>query len=197
MPLSGTLRTWNDDRGFGFIAPTGGGREIFVHISAFPRDGSRPTVGERLSYETAPGKDGYPQAVKVMRHALGEQNSYPMRRASPSSLRTSGGESRPLTGLIVVLILLGVVASGYAAYRRASTPPSSEPLTLAEHQLAPIVRSKESADNFRCDGRTHCSQMTSCDEARYFLKNCPGPQMDGDHDGEPCEREWCSGFSSK
>jgi endonuclease YncB( thermonuclease family) len=44
---------------------------------------------------------------------------------------------------------------------------------------------------FRCDGRTRCSQMSSCAEATFFLKNCPGAQMDGNHDGVPCERQWC------
>ncbi|MGH8240321.1 MAG: excalibur calcium-binding domain-containing protein, partial [Steroidobacteraceae bacterium] len=43
-----------------------------------------------------------------------------------------------------------------------------------------------------CDGRTHCSQMTSCEEAKYFLKHCPGTQMDGDGDGEPCEQQLCN-----
>ena len=44
---------------------------------------------------------------------------------------------------------------------------------------------------FRCDGRTHCSQMTSCAEATYFLTNCPNTKMDGNNDGIPCERQWC------
>jgi hypothetical protein len=39
--------------------------------------------------------------------------------------------------------------------------------------------------NFRCDGRTYCSQMTSCTEASWFLKNCPGVKMDGNRDGVP------------
>jgi hypothetical protein len=43
----------------------------------------------------------------------------------------------------------------------------------------------------RCDGRTHCSQMSSCAEATWFLKNCPGVKMDGDNDGVPCESQWC------
>lgn len=43
----------------------------------------------------------------------------------------------------------------------------------------------------RCDGRTRCTQMTSCEEATWFLRHCPGVQMDGDRDGVPCERQWC------
>jgi hypothetical protein len=46
---------------------------------------------------------------------------------------------------------------------------------------------------FPRDGRTRCSQMTSCDEAKFFLKDCPGTQMDGDGDGIPCESQWCTG----
>ena len=52
---------------------------------------------------------------------------------------------------------------------------------------------------YRCDGRTYCSQMTSCAEAKYFLKNCPGVKMDGSGpgrggpgDGVPCEKQWCT-----
>ncbi|MBH3337498.1 excalibur calcium-binding domain-containing protein [Pseudomonas mendocina] len=47
------------------------------------------------------------------------------------------------------------------------------------------------SSNYRCDGRTHCSQMTSCAEATFFLRNCPGTRMDGDNDGVPCEGQWC------
>ncbi|MNF39043.1 Excalibur calcium-binding domain protein [compost metagenome] len=43
----------------------------------------------------------------------------------------------------------------------------------------------------KCDGRKRCSQMTSCAEATSFLQNCPGMEMDGDHDGVPCESQWC------
>lgn len=40
---------------------------------------------------------------------------------------------------------------------------------------------------FRCEGKQHCSQMASCAEARFYLKNCPAVKMDGDGDGIPCE----------
>ena len=52
-------------------------------------------------------------------------------------------------------------------------------------------RTVAAAAGLRCDGRTHCSQMTSCAEATWFLKNCPGVKMDGDRDGVPCEEQWC------
>lgn len=48
-----------------------------------------------------------------------------------------------------------------------------------------------SRNSSRCDGRIYCSQMTSCQEATYFLRNCPGTKMDGNHDGVPCEKQWC------
>ena len=37
MRKKGTLTKWNDDRGFGFITPSGGEEPVFVHISAFAR----------------------------------------------------------------------------------------------------------------------------------------------------------------
>jgi len=48
------------------------------------------------------------------------------------------------------------------------------------------------ASSARCDGRTYCSQMMSCAEATWFLKNCPGVKMDGNRDGVPCEQQWCN-----
>ncbi|QNN71550.1 excalibur calcium-binding domain-containing protein [Thermomonas carbonis] len=58
---------------------------------------------------------------------------------------------------------------------------------------APIAASAAPAPSApsRCDGRTHCSQMRSCEEATYFIQHCPNTQMDGDNDGVPCERQWC------
>ncbi|MCI5222285.1 MAG: hypothetical protein D3924_06325 [Candidatus Electrothrix sp. AR4] len=33
--------------------------------------------------------------------------------------------------------------------------------------------------------------MTSCEEATFYQRNCPGTKMDGDRDGVPCEKQWC------
>lgn len=52
------------------------------------------------------------------------------------------------------------------------------------------VRKKKS--NFQCNGKIYCSEMRSCAEATFYLHNCPGTKMDGDHDGIPCERQLCT-----
>ena len=53
-------------------------------------------------------------------------------------------------------------------------------------------KNKRGASSFKCDGRTYCSQMRSCGEATFFLRNCPNINMDGNNDGIPCEKQWCS-----
>jgi hypothetical protein len=90
------------------------------------------------------------------------------------------------------LLLLAVLCwAGYARYeeRQAMLAPVAAesraepvPVSLADVPVEP---------HFSCDGRTRCPQMHSCAEAKFFLANCPGVKMDGDHDGVPCEREWC------
>ena len=59
--------------------------------------------------------------------------------------------------------------------------------------VAAVAASRDgSAGSYRCDGRTRCAQMTSCAEATFFLRHCPDVKMDGNHDGVPCEKQWCS-----
>ena len=55
-----------------------------------------------------------------------------------------------------------------------------------------VVERTSSNPGFTCDGRTYCSQMSSCAEAKYFLAHCPGVKMDGDRNGVPCEKQWCT-----
>ncbi len=41
------------------------------------------------------------------------------------------------------------------------------------------------------DEQTEPPRLTSCAEANYFLRHCPGVKMDGNNDGVPCEQQWC------
>lgn len=65
MRFTGTLKSWNDERGFGFIEPDQGGKALFVHIKAFPPGSGRPALGEKLSFEVESGQGGKQRAIEV------------------------------------------------------------------------------------------------------------------------------------
>ncbi len=194
MRFDGTLIKWNAERGFGFIAPSQGGHELFVHITAFRRGGRQPTVGDALSFEVQQGADGKKRAVQVL--GAGQTCRSPLQAGRPAArTRPAVGREWGLSASVLsIAVVLALGWWGYGKYsdrlRANSGTGQDTPVAL----LIPTVPLAQTA--FRCDGRTHCSQMTSCQEATYFLKNCPDVKMDGNHDGVPCEQQWCIGGGS-
>jgi len=56
---------------------------------------------------------------------------------------------------------------------------------------ASFSKTNNVAGKYTCSGKIYCSEMTSCEEAKFYLLNCPGTKVDGNNDGIPCERQWC------
>lgn len=177
MRMEGRLVKWNDERGFGFVSPAQGGSEVFVHVSAFPADGLRPRIGERLSFEIETGRDGKLRATRLV--CLDRQVRHSPRHDLPASRRASPRGGVRFLRLAVVVALLAFV---YAGYSRLAVP---------KRAVAAPEAAQTAATDFRCDGRTLCSEMKSCAEATFFLQNCPDVKMDGNRDGVPCEQQWC------
>ncbi len=197
MRTHGTLVKWNDERGFGFIAPAQGSDELFVHVSAFRRGGARPRVNELVSFEIRTKPDGKKEAINVMR--AGEASR-------PARGRSTRDAAAPRSGLIGSALSLAAVAAiglvGYNRYfggRDAMHAPMAESAGAAavsdRHRALPrsspesAAASSRTRPTFVCDGRSRCSQMSSCEEARFFVQHCPNTEMDGDGDGEPCESQ--------
>ena len=62
---TGTVRWFNPERGYGFIAPNGGGRDVFVHVSALERSGIEGlSEGQTVVVDVVAGRKG-PEAASV------------------------------------------------------------------------------------------------------------------------------------
>jgi cold shock CspA family protein len=194
----GTLTRWIEDRGFGFVTPGTGGEEVFIHISAFAR-GARPAVGMTISFDVETTADGRKRAARA--RLPGQAQTAAGARSRPRSPQRAHHRSRPrgqsrwIAVLLVAALAVGVgsgsVRDTVARWFRPAQ--FSEALEAPAARTATIRELPASRPAYQCDGRIHCSQMTSCDEARFFLNTCPGTQMDGDGDGIPCEQQWCGG----
>ncbi len=55
---NGTVKWFNAGKGFGFIAPDDGSKDVFVHISAVDRAGISLTDGQKVQYDLVKGNDG-------------------------------------------------------------------------------------------------------------------------------------------
>jgi CspA family cold shock protein len=71
MRQSGTVKFYNAQKGYGFIKPDDGGKDVFVHVTAVERSGiSSLDEGMRISFETEPDKRGKgPKAVNLQASA--------------------------------------------------------------------------------------------------------------------------------
>ncbi len=122
MRMAGRISDWNDEKGFGFVEPNGGGERAFVHINEFQRGSRRPVTGDLISYR--PGKDsrGRLQAREV-RHA-GQRIEVPrkpsrMARAvlgAAALLAVVGGGLAGWLPMILSGVYLGMSVASYLMY---------------------------------------------------------------------------------
>lgn len=97
-----------------------------------------------------------------------------------------------IVGALAMLVYQKHQRNQLAAEEVASEESEYEEEDLQPEAEEPRRSNTESRDaGYTCDGRQHCSEMSSCAEARWFLQHCSGMKMDGDHDGIPCEDQFC------
>jgi cold shock CspA family protein len=67
MRLAGRITDWNDEKGFGFVVPNGGGDRAFVHVNEFQRGSKRSASGDLISYVVATDQRGRLNAKQIRR----------------------------------------------------------------------------------------------------------------------------------
>ncbi|WP_174874954.1 cold shock domain-containing protein [Vogesella oryzae] len=180
MAYYGTITRWLDDKGYGFIQRQDTKGEVFFHISDCPATGVRPQLGWLVSFELKQGRDGKAAACQIQGKGF----------AASRSVRPARQPVRPKTSFSHILLATAVVAGlgyfGYQRYQAHATIAAAD--AILSQQTSPLEPASQ--HQFSCDGRQHCSQMRSKEEALYFLQHCPDTKMDGDHDGDPCEQQF-------
>ncbi|WP_166109091.1 cold shock domain-containing protein [Pseudoalteromonas sp. Z9A5] len=195
----GLLKSWKTDKGFGFIKSDTLEHDTFIHISALKHMSRKPKVGDTIYFEVATQPDGKTKAINCRIEGVTElkaphqkNNNQPHRIAKSNFASSFLGKVASI-GLIAVLCLYAF--NKYNTHSSSQTPiitnddlATNDDLVTFDEKYPKIVIPK-STQNFTCDGRQHCSQMTSKDEAIFFINNCPNTKMDGDGDGKPCEND--------
>lgn len=97
MRNKGKISSWNDDKGFGFITPHGGGNQIFIHIKAFTQRNRRPEVGQLVTYTSSTDAQKRTRAVDA---ALTGDNS--------TFGKTQRSDSFPIFIAMSFLVLVGI-----------------------------------------------------------------------------------------
>ena len=105
--VAGTLVTWNDARGFGFIRPSTGGPDAFAHITDFAWPGRRPHVGERVTFEPAVGSQGRAQAHVVLPEGRSITDRPPRFSRMPAEHRNLGYLAVAVFAVLFAGIVIG------------------------------------------------------------------------------------------
>lgn len=98
MRYAGRITEWNDERGFGFVVPNGGGERAFVHIKAYEQRSARPAVGTLISYVAARDAKGRLSATAI--------RVVNLKPGKPTAV----GRGFPITVIAVIFIALLVLA---------------------------------------------------------------------------------------
>jgi cold shock CspA family protein len=182
--LKGKINKWVDDKGFGFITPEKNTKNIFVHISAFDRAiPRRPKVGDTIFYHVKTDKNGKTKAVDASIEGVAPVS----KKTYTSRPRKQFRERRPRNswGIFVLCIAL-LIGAGSTIFNYFQSGSIQKVSAGIQHS------NTSNSSRYTCKGKTRCSEMTSCEEAEFYIRNCPGTKMDGDGDGVPCESQWCN-----
>jgi cold shock CspA family protein len=175
MKSKGLLVRWNKDRGFGFIKSSSIKGDVFIHITELKKMSRAPQVNDVIYFDAITEGPDKTKAINAVIEGVSEKTIKRQRKQHKPNNRFSY--------LFSFAIFFGVVFVAYSTY-----PVWSDKVINS----LPVNLVNEDFSAYRCEGKQYCNEMTSCKEARFYLKNCPNVKIDGNNDGVPCESQWCN-----
>jgi len=163
----GELTKWDNAKGFGFIKSAELGSDTFIHISALKHMSRKPKQGDYIHFDVEQHK-GKSRATNARIEGVKANSSFKVSKNYK---------------LIYAAIIVAIAAF---TFQRLDLDKNNQ---TPQTQFAPSRTKAMNTLQFNCDGRQHCSQMTSRAEAEFFTRYCPNTKMDGDNDGIPCEND--------
>lgn len=187
----GKLVRWIDNKGFGFIKPENGKSDIFIHISALAGMTRSPVIGDFILYKVSTDNNGKLRAVNAMIEGVTRVSNTSITRPSRQDVTKNNKNyvscaPRPKKRFNSLFFLFAIVVAVVLYERFNKNINLNIAPNLPEFETQVI----EQKEQFQCQGKVSCTEMSSRDEALFYLKNCPGTKMDGDYDGEPCEEQF-------
>ena len=209
MRFKGKVIKWFDDKGYGFISTGDVGDKVFAHITAFPDGGERPKFAEEVTYELTKDAKNRMKAANILYvnrpdKELTLVNERPKEKyrsiKTPYKVRPGYKNNKTSSfsyfwvAIFVVLSLMILSKYHHLLDSLSFVPERNVRIQKNSTELKnDFINSNNSfeVNHFQCKGKTHCGEMTSCEEAKFYLNNCSGSISDGDGDGIPCEDQWC------
>lgn len=142
--VKGTIKNWDQKKGFGFVTPTQGNRDVFVHKTAFPRYSPDPLVGDQIVYILENDADGRP-AAKSARFEAPKKSTQPKRKPV----------KRSTFSLLLALSTLSALLIGwFLGYVQAVLAVYIPVMSLLTFLIYARDKSKAQNDGWRTSERT-------------------------------------------
>ena len=185
--MEGKLKKWNEEKGFGFISSNEEPKDIFIHISALKKMSRRPVIGDIITFQIDIDNKGKKRAVSASIKGVSS-----VKRSATKNKKHKSNQPIKLLSNIAFIFFLAFVGYGlYSSFIKNKSMVTIENPPKIE-TMSPRIDKKT---NYSCQGKEHCSEMSSCSEAVFYLENCEGTKIDGNGDGVPCEMQWCNNLS--
>jgi len=204
----GKLIRWIDDKGFGFIKQENSQNDIFIHISELKGMSRKPVIGDTIHYQIGTDSNAKTRAVNAKIEGVSQTLTLTPLKHKNTREKTFTANSKTKK----IELPKHFNSANKRVYRKSIKPQKSSnflPIIVAigicvflynkfsidkniVAQIQPQIKAQpiKHIERFHCEGKVWCSEMSSYAEAVFYIQNCPGTKMDGDGDGQPCERQF-------